>query len=130
MWLLRQRWLETERLGFPLLEVPRALIAGDLFGKRLFWWGALVPGALLGINGLHHYAPKVPEIVTGLDMAHFLLDDPWKAMAPFEVAVLLRLCPFVGGRGFSRAGGSVVQHVVFLSDHPRAIAGGSFPRAT
>ena len=51
VWLLRQRWLETERLGFPLLEVPRALIAGDLFGQRLFWWGALVPVVLLGING-------------------------------------------------------------------------------
>ena len=100
VWLLRQRWLETERLGFPLLEVPRALIAGDLFGQRLFWWGALVPGVLLGINGLHHYMPQVPEIITSLDMAHFLLDDPWKAMAPFESPFHFEFVPLLVGAAF------------------------------
>ena len=100
VWLLRQRWLETERLGFPLLEVPRALIAGDLFGQRLFWWGALVPALLLGINGWHHYAPSVPEITTRLAMEHFLLDDPWKAMAPFESPFHFEFVPLLVGAAF------------------------------
>ena len=100
MWLLRQRWLETERLGFPLLEVPRALIAGELFGQRLFWWGALVPSVLLGINGWHHYTPSVPEIATSLNMAHFLLDDPWKAMVPFESPFHFEFVPLLVGAAF------------------------------
>ena len=99
VWLLRQRWLETERLGFPLLEVPRALIAGDLFGQRLFWWGALVPVALLGINGWHHYAPKVPEIA-GLDMAHFLLDDRGKPWRPLSRRSASTFVPLLVGAAF------------------------------
>ena len=97
---MRRRWLETERLGFPLLEMPRALIEGGLFGQRLFWWGMLVPCVLFGVNGLHHYAPAVPEITTGLNMADFLLDDPWKAMATFESPFYFDFVPLLVGVAF------------------------------
>ena len=100
VWLLRRRWLETERLGFPLLEMPRALIEGGLFRRRPFWWGALVPVVLLGVNGLHHYAPDVPEIPSGLNLANFLLDDPWKAMASFESPFWFHFDPLLVGVAF------------------------------
>lgn len=98
--LLRERWLHTERLGFPLLEMPRALIAGDLFTQRIFWWGMLVPCVLFGVNGLHHYAPSVPEISTGLNLADFLLDDPWKAMVTFESRFYFDFIPLLVGVAF------------------------------
>ena len=100
VWLLRRRWLETERVGFPLLEMPRALIEGGLFAQRLFWWGLLVPGVLYGVNGLHHYFPAVPEITTALNLADFLLDDPWKAMATFESPFYFDFAPMLVGVAF------------------------------
>ena len=100
VWLLRRRWLETERLGFPLLEMPRALIEGGLFRRRPFWWGTLVPVVLLGVNGLHHYAPDVPEIPAGVNLANFLLDDPWKAMATFESPFWFDFDPLLVGVAF------------------------------
>ena len=98
--LLRQRWLHTERLGFPLLEMPRALIAGGLFSQRLFWWGMTVPCLLFGVNGLHHYVPSVPQIATGLNLADFLLDDPWKAMVTFESRFYFDFVPLLVGVAF------------------------------
>ena len=98
--LLRRRWLETERLGFPLLEMPRALIEGGIFHQRLFWWGMLVPGVLFGINGLHHYVPSVAAITLSLNLADFLLDDPWKAMATFESPFYFVFVPLLVGAAF------------------------------
>jgi hypothetical protein len=51
---------------------------------RVLWAGMLVPGILFGINGLHHYFPAVGEIQTRLALSQFLVDYPWKAMAPLE----------------------------------------------
>ena len=98
--LLRRRWLETERLGFPLLEMPRALIEGGLFSERLFWWGMLVPLVVFGVDGLHHYVPAVPEISTRLNLADFLLDYPWKAMATFESPFFFEFVPLLVGVAF------------------------------
>jgi len=98
--IFRRRWLETERLGFPLLEMPLALLRGDLFKQRLFYWGMLVPILLLGINGMHHYFPSVPEIDVNLNLADFLLDEPWKAMAPFETPFYFQFSPLLIGAAF------------------------------
>ena len=78
--LLRRRWMQTERLAFPLLELPLALLGGrdgerSIWRSRAFWWGAAVPAALFGINGLHHYVPSVGEIEYWLNLGDFLLDE-------------------------------------------------------
>ncbi|MFT5086668.1 MAG: hypothetical protein ACI906_004457 [Candidatus Latescibacterota bacterium] len=98
--IFRRRWLETERLGFPLLEMPLALLRGGIFSNRLFYWGMLVPISLLGINGLNHYFPAVPEIALSLNFADFLLDEPWKAMAPFETPFYFEFSPLLVGVAF------------------------------
>ncbi len=100
VWVFRERWMDTERLGFPLLEVPLGLLGDELLRRRSFWWGALVPVVLFGVNGLHHYFPAVAEIKASLDFAQFLLDDPWRAMAPFETPFVFEFSPLLIGVAF------------------------------
>ena len=98
--IFRDRWIDTERLGFPLLEMPLSLLNGQLFGTRVFYWGFLSTVGLWGINGLHHYYPAVPEIVLSLNFSDFLLDEPWKAMAPFETPFVFEFSPLLVGVAF------------------------------
>ncbi len=98
--ILRRRWLETERLGFPLLVLPLGLLSADgpsLYRSRAFWWGVAVPAALLGVNGLHHYFPAVGEIETRLNLGDFLLETPWRSMAPFTSPFLFEFSPALLG---------------------------------
>ena len=105
VWMLRERWIETERLSFPLLDLPTALIEGEtdqmaLFRNRAFLWGAAVPVLLFGINGLSHYYPALARMGTGVDFAHFLLDEPWKALADFESPFVFNVSPVLVGMSF------------------------------
>jgi hypothetical protein len=100
--ILRKRWIETERLGFPLLILPLELIQCQEGGRpilkhRGFWAGVLIPGVVFGINGLHHYYPAVGEVGTTLNLGDFLLDYPWKAMAPFTSQFQFEFSPMLTG---------------------------------
>ena len=60
----------------------------------------LVPLVVFGGDGLHHYVPAVPEISTRLNLADFLLDYPWKAMATFESPFFFEFVPLLVGVAF------------------------------
>ena len=68
MVLLRKQWVINERLLYPLVQVPIAMIGeeGDdkayppLFRRWLFWIGVLVPGFMYSLKSLHHYNPVFP----------------------------------------------------------------------
>jgi hypothetical protein len=98
--LLRDRWMETERLSFPLIEMPAALIdgeteSGSLFKTRSFLWGAGLSIVLYTINGIHHYFPELSRIGMHLDLGGFLLEEPFKAMAPFESPFVFAVSPIL-----------------------------------
>ena len=67
--IVRRQWMDNERLLYPLVQVPLAMIQQDqqaippFFRSGLMWVGfcaALLVGSL---KGLHHYHPEVPQIV-------------------------------------------------------------------
>ncbi|MFC1525680.1 DUF6785 family protein [Candidatus Latescibacterota bacterium] len=97
VWIFRRRWLEAERLAFPLLEMPLGLLGDGFFQRRAFWWGCVVPLVLFGVNGLHHYFPAVGEISASLNLTNFLLEEPWKAMASFESPFIFEFSPILVG---------------------------------
>jgi len=69
--LVRRRWIDEERLTFPLVQVPLAVTdpSADLFRGRLLWVGFGLT-MLLGImNGLHTLFPAVPSFQPNL--GHF-----------------------------------------------------------
>jgi hypothetical protein len=71
--LLRRRWLEQERLTFPLVQIPLAVIGDEAeptFNRELrrdavFWVAFLIPFLLRLLDGLHFYFPAVPNIPIG-----------------------------------------------------------------
>jgi len=76
--LVHRQWSVHERLLFPLLQVPIAMIGdpqneggqwASVFRKRLFWAGVGITGFFYSLRALHHYHPAVPE---GLPIWWFL----------------------------------------------------------
>ena len=68
--ILHRQWSTHERLAYPMVELPLQIIEegkGPLehvrpfFKNWVMWAGFAVPAVLLGMTGLNHYVPSVPE---------------------------------------------------------------------
>ena len=76
MVILRKQWVSYERLAYPLVQLPLAMIGGPeddrdgrsrpLLGNWLLWVGFLIPFCMGSLNALHNYYPVVPTVVTYL----------------------------------------------------------------
>ncbi|MFP6590690.1 MAG: DUF6785 family protein, partial [Candidatus Latescibacterota bacterium] len=77
MVILRKQWVEHERLAYPMVQLPLAMIddgSGDgqsaamkpLFRNWMLWAGFSIPFAMGSLNALHNYFQVVPTIVTYL----------------------------------------------------------------
>ncbi len=77
--LLRRRWIEEERLAFPLVQVPLAITepAGRLFRSRLMWLGFGLAVSLGFLNGLHTLLPNMPGFQPDLSAANEVLGRRW-----------------------------------------------------
>lgn len=68
--LFRSQWIDNERLGFPLVDVPNALIEGSTRSRRfpaildsqLFWWGFLVSFAKVAWEIPSYFYPQWPTL--------------------------------------------------------------------
>jgi hypothetical protein len=66
--LVRQQWIDNERLSFPLAQIPLGLTAAGADGWApvlrvpVFWTGLALPMLLETLRGLHRYYPGVPDI--------------------------------------------------------------------
>ena len=96
--LLRHRWLEEERLRLPLADLPSALAAGgDLIRDRRLWAGLSVPVVLYGINGIDHHFLIPGTIPSWFDLRDVLIEDPWRAMAPYTSRFRFSVSPLLVG---------------------------------
>ena len=82
--LLRRQWTEREKLSYPLVQLPVALVAENapLLRNRLFWIGFAVAGGIDLVNGLHQFCPSIPQIpIKTYNPAMFSsLPRPWDAL--------------------------------------------------
>ena len=71
MVVLRKQWIENERLVFPLVQLPIAMLQDDdarpgvlnaFFKNPLLWVGFAIPAIVQSTNGLHHYFPYFPRV--------------------------------------------------------------------
>ncbi len=67
--LLRKRWVEEEKLLFPLAILPTEMTKQEknspfpaLFRNKLAWFGFAVPFLINSLNGLHSYFHFLPQI--------------------------------------------------------------------
>ena len=74
MVIVRRQWVEHERLAYPMVQLPLAMIADDgrgraikpLFRSGLMWLGFAIPFVLASINALHNYFVVVPTVSISL----------------------------------------------------------------
>jgi Family of unknown function (DUF6785)/Domain of unknown function (DUF6784) len=94
--LVRRPWVERERLTFPTVVLPLALIQEEetFLGNRLLWIGAALPLVIGVFNNLHLNWPSVPEFnVRAVDLSPNFPDPPWNAAGNFSYSFY----PFVIG---------------------------------
>ena len=94
MVIVRRQWVEHERLAYPMVQLPLALIADagrQRLGRNgLMWLGFAIPFVLGSINALHNYFPAVPTVSVSLD-----------GLSAFRGAVSLSLYLSLSMVGFS-----------------------------
>ena len=69
--ILRRQWVQNERLIYPLMQVPLAMMADDPQGRTLkpffrsgtMWVGFAIPSVFMSFFALHNYFPWFPQIV-------------------------------------------------------------------
>jgi len=94
--LVRRQWTESERLAFPLVELPVHMVHpnGTLWRAKSVWLGFAVAGGINLLNGLHHWFPTIPEIpIKHQDIAPYFPHRPWNAVGWFPISFY----PFVIG---------------------------------
>jgi hypothetical protein len=101
--ILRRRWIDSERMGFPIVQVPMDLSRPTILplGRWIFWIGVGVPVFINLLNGFHVFYPGVPQIPVKiyqtpmLDMQTYLSARPWNAVGMFYLCFY----PFIVGLG-------------------------------
>lgn len=81
--LLRRRWIEEERLTFPLVQLPLAMTeaGGRLLGAPMLWVGFGLTFVVGLVNGLHVLLPAVPSLQPDIGAANqAFMNPPWSAI--------------------------------------------------
>lgn len=96
--IVRKRWIESERLSYPLVQLPLEMTDQrfSMYRNRLLWIGFGVAAAIDIVNGLNFWYPSVPAIpVRVRDLSPMIRQSPWNAMGWFPISFY----PFVLGLG-------------------------------
>jgi hypothetical protein len=77
--LLRRRWIEEERLTFPLIQLPVAITesTGAVYRSWLLWIGFGIAVALGTLNGLHTLFPAMPSFHPDFGLLNDALGRRW-----------------------------------------------------
>lgn len=88
--LVFRRWTEQERLVFPLIQLPLAMIepGGTFWHSRAMWAGFWVAMSISGLNGLHWLVPSVPYApwIKQYDLGQYFTTRPWSAVGYFPMS--------------------------------------------
>ncbi|MCE5217008.1 hypothetical protein LLH03_08255 [bacterium] len=101
--LFRKRWVERERMSFPIVQLPFELSRTSPSGLRTpVFWIAFGAAALINIiNGLNVFFPSIPVIPVKigqsemLNLSKFFVGRPWDAVGRFHACFY----PFITGLG-------------------------------
>ena len=80
--ILRKQWMEHEKLGFPLTQLPVQMATDrNFFRNRLMWIGFSVSAIIRIVNGIHDIFPEIPGFPPNLRLdQYFFTDRPWNAI--------------------------------------------------
>ncbi len=91
--IMRRRWVEEERLPFPLLQVPLYVVRqGDvrsLFRSPALAIGVAIPAVVESLNVIHGVYPSVPGIQLNVfNLVRLMPTPPWNALNPLFMSWL------------------------------------------
>ena len=80
--LLRRRWIEQERLSFPLAQAPLIMTeeGGQLYRNPGFWWAFGLVSLFNTLRIMHYFLPAFPEVVNAYPLWLFGAPRPWNAL--------------------------------------------------
>ena len=96
MVIVRKQWIENERLTFPLVQVPIAMLGDEqtdrgvispFFKNPIVWLGIVVPIVLYSQRGLHNYYPFIPEGMP-ISESWYFFNDKFRLRLSLSYAVL------------------------------------------
>jgi hypothetical protein len=101
--IFRKRWVERERMSFPIVQLPFEVCSTRLNGMRhpVFWIAFGLAAFINIFNGLHSFFPSVPVIPVKIgqspmfDLAKYFVGRPWNAVGRFHACFY----PFITGLG-------------------------------
>lgn len=97
--LVRRPWIESEKLTFPLVQLPLAMTADDAvpaFWKNpRMWIGFGIAFGISFLNGLHELFPRIPDVqIHPYDISPYITGKPWGAIGttrtsyyPFAIGI-------------------------------------------
>jgi hypothetical protein len=95
--LMREEWIDREKLSFPIIQLPLALAQGGPgFWRSRWMWGGFVAAAGVDLlNGFHYLYPSLPMINVRViaDLSLVMPDYPWNAIGWTPIAIF----PFIVG---------------------------------
>jgi hypothetical protein len=102
--LVRKNWIERQRLTFPIVDLPLAIVGDDakpsagsgLFTNRLFWLGFTIPAVHLITCWLNLIYPSFPALQLhdiGLGRVFAGRGLPWSAWSDVYVSIIF---PVIG----------------------------------
>jgi len=89
--LFRRPWQEQERLTYPLLRLPLALVGEPVSGRSLwrdgvFWLGFGASVVFNGLNMLRTFDASIPAPGRGINVGRWFVDPPWNAIRPMSIS--------------------------------------------
>lgn len=100
--LVRRAWTESERLAFPIIQLPLAMTepTGQLFRAPLMWTGFGLAFLVGAINGIHELYPQVPNApwIKLYDIGPLFTTQPLEAIRSYGMQT--SLYPFAIGLAY------------------------------
>ena len=86
--LLRKRWVEEEKLSYPIVQLPYRIInnPSGLFRNKLLWIGVGIAGAIDLLNGLNYLYPAIPGLRVKIHSIGIFTEKPWNALGAIPVS--------------------------------------------
>lgn len=111
--LMRKAWCETERLSFPLIQLPVALAdeKGALLRSKPMWIAFAVMFGIDMLNGFSYLFPNIPSVPTKtiIDLGALFKDPPYNSIGLTPIAIY----PFMAALGFFIPSDLVFSFVLF-----------------
>ena len=99
--VIRKRWVEQERLVYPIVELPHQIAynTNSFLRNKPMWWGFAVAASISLINGLSVLFPSIPSIPNkSIPLQPLFSEKPWTAFLVGGSSIIIY--PFAVGLSF------------------------------